>query len=223
MFYDFAPMPEPEQPSVKAQPGRDLKQNSEEWFAYKLGKISGSRIAEMMAKGTDELTRKKYMAGLAAERMTGIPSRRKFKSKAMQHGNEFETEAREEYEFRNGVDVELVGFIDHPTIPWAGCSPDGLVGELGMAQIKCPNRETYILYVEDKKIPREYQLQMQWEIACCERDWNDFVIYEPDLPAKMRFFAIREHRNDDLIKKIEQSAIRLNEDINRLIERMGKL
>jgi putative phage-type endonuclease len=136
------------------------------------------------------------MAALIAERLTGVPAD-SYTNAAMQWGTEKEPEARAVYEFMHGVTVEQIGFVDHPTIDMAGCSPDGLVGVDGLVEIKCPNTATHIDTLLGQKIPQKYEYQMQFQMACTGRKWCDFVSFDPRMPGDMQFFVKRLSRLED--------------------------
>lgn len=185
-----------------------MEQRSQEWFAARLGKVTASRIGDLMAKTKSgyAASRANYMAELLVERLTGEP-REGFQSAAMAWGTDTEPMARSAYTFHTDASVEQVGFVDHPTVPQSGASPDGLVDERGMVEIKCPNTATHIDTLLGAGIQRKYLLQMQWQMACTGRVWCDFVSFDPRLPEEMRLHVTRVERDDDLVAEIE-SAVR---------------
>lgn len=185
-----------------------MEQRSQEWFAARLGKVTASRIGDLMAKTKSgyAASRANYMAELLVERLTGEP-REGFQSAAMAWGTDTEPMARSAYTFHTDASVEQVGFVDHPTVPQSGASPDGLVDERGMVEIKCPNTATHIDTLLGASIQRKYLLQMQWQMACTGRVWCDFVSFDPRLPEEMRLHVTRVERDDDLVAEIE-SAVR---------------
>ncbi len=170
----------------------DIIQGSPEWFQIRCGKLTASRMADATAKTKTGwgAGRKNLMAQLVAERLTGTVAE-SYSNAAMQWGTDTEPEARAAYEFYQGVDVVEIGFIDHPSIPMTGCSPDGLVGDDGMVEIKCPNTATHIDTLLKGTIPSKYVKQMQWQMACAGRDWCDFVSYDPRMPEEMKLFVSR--------------------------------
>jgi hypothetical protein len=129
------------------------------------------------------------MAELLIERLTGRAADG-FVSAAMQWGKDTEEDARHAYEFWKGVTVETVGFVPHPTIAMAGCSPDGLVGGNRLVEFKCPNTATHIDYLLTGQISKAYQLQMDWQMICTGREGCDFVSFDPRLPEGMKFFVL---------------------------------
>jgi putative phage-type endonuclease len=193
-----------------------MEQRSPEWFAARLGKITSSRISDMLAGGKG-LTKARYAAQLAAERMTGKPARESFKNAAMDHGTQFEPMARMQYEIRNGVMIEPCGFIDHPLLPRCGCSPDGLVGSDGIVEIKCPDTHTFINYKLSGEIPTDYKLQMTWQLACTQRQWADFVVFDPDLPEEDGFLCIRFTPSEESKATLQQSALAFDVEVQLLI------
>ncbi len=181
-----------------------IVQGSDEWKALRLGKVTASRVADIVAKTKSgySTSRANYAAQLIAERLTGTPAET-FTNAAMQHGTETEPEARAAYEFYQGVTVEEVAFIPHPQIDQAGCSPDGLVGEAGLVEIKCPNTATHLDTLIGQTVPAKYETQMQFQMACTGRSYCDFVSYDPRMPENMRLFIKRVPRDDKRIKELE--------------------
>jgi putative phage-type endonuclease len=185
-----------------------IVQGSSEWFAVRLGKVTASRVADVVAtvkSGGYGASRSSYMAELIAERLIGQPAE-KFTNGAMTWGTEKEPEARNLYEFRTGNEVQEIGFVPHPTIADSGCSPDGLVGEDGLVEIKAPNTSTHIETLLSGKIPEKYVKQMLWQMACTGRQWCDFASFDPRLPVEMRLFVSRVHRDQGAIDILEKEV-----------------
>jgi hypothetical protein len=183
-------------------------QRTPEWHADRLGKLTGSHIDEAtakLAKGGWGVSRANYKANLVNERLTGVPTEYPV-TKAMQDGIDREGDAITVYEFERNVVVELVGFIPHPRIPLAGCSPDGLVGENGIVSIKCPMPATHQATLKGASINGGYIKQFQWELACTGRQWCDFVSYQPLMPTDLQIDIRRVQRDDKLIEKLEEEA-----------------
>lgn len=182
-------------------------QRSEEWHAHRCGRVTASRIGDLMAttKSGPSASRKNYMAELVAERLTGTTAGG-FTNAAMQWGTDQEPAARAAYEFMHDATVDGVGFVDHPAMPMAGCSPDGLVGADGMVEIKCPNTATHLDTLLSGAIDGKYQKQMQFQMACAGRQWCDFVSYDPRLPPEMQLWVHRVHRDDAAIAEIVQAV-----------------
>lgn len=184
-----------------------MQQGSPEWFAARCGKVTASRISDIIAKTKTgpSASRKNYMAQLVAERLTGIVEEG-FTNAAMLHGTETEPLARAEYEIITGEMVDQVGFIDHPEIELSGASPDGLVSSDGMIEIKCPNTATHIEYFVSDVVPAKYKPQMTWQLACAKRQWVDFVSYDPRMPKRMQLFVKRFSPTYDEILSIENEV-----------------
>lgn len=180
------------------------EQGTEQWHLDRLGKVTASRIADVMMKQTTA-GYQNYRAQLICERLTGDPTET-FTSAAMQHGTDTEPQARAFYEMQTGLDVAQVGFVPHPTLAMSGASPDGQVGDDGLVEIKCPQPAKHIATLTGAEIDRKYLLQMQWQMACTGREWCDFVSFCPSLPFEMQMFCQRVERDEDLIGKITEAV-----------------
>lgn len=198
------------------------EQRTDEWFAARIGKVTASKVADVVAKvksGAYSASRDSYMAQLVIERITGKPT--EFNASAsMQWGTEQEPFARAAYEAATGVMVDEVGFIIHPSIPDAGASPDGLVGTDGLVEIKCPNTATHIETLIDAVVPAKYIAQMQWQMACTGRKWCDFVSFDSRMPAKAQLWIKRVERDDVLINTMEAEVSKF---LGELHVKVGKL
>lgn len=177
-----------------------MEQRTDDWFFARLGKVTASRIADVMMKPTTAGFQN-YRAQLVCERLTGTPTE-DFTSAAMQHGTDTEPQARAFYELETGLEVEEVGFIPHPKLEMSGASPDGQVGEDGLVEIKCPQPATHIKTLTGANIDRKYLLQMQWQMICTEREWCDFVSFCPSLPFEMQMHRERVEYNAELAAEI---------------------
>lgn len=131
----------------------------------------------------------------------------------MQRGNDLELEARNWYQLETGEIVEQISFIDHPNIDDAGASPDGLVGNEGLIEIKCPNTATHIETLRSKKPSDRYYKQMQWQMACTGRKWCDFVSFDNRLPDNLAYFCVRIDRNEEAIAEIEAEVNKFLEEL----------
>ena len=182
----------------------DREQGSPEWFQVRLGKVTASRVSDVIAKTKSgwSASRANYLAQLVAERLTGQPQE-SYTNAAMQWGTDNEPLARAAYEFRTDATVTPAWFIDHPNIPMTGASPDGLIGNVGLVEIKCPNTSTHIETLLGKTIPSKYETQMQWQMACTGVQWCDFVSFDPRMPEAMRLFVCRLPRDDKRIAELE--------------------
>lgn len=200
------------------------EQGSPEWHERRRGKVTASRIADMLSKTKTGwgAGRADYRSQLVAERLTGIIAD-SYTNEAMEWGTANEAEARNAYAFYGNVDVVQVDFIDHPTIPMSGASPDGLVGEHGLVEIKCPNTATHIKTLLGGMIPGKYQLQMLWQMACTGRQWCDFVSYDPRMPDDMRLFVQRIARDDGQIAEIAEEVVTFLKEVDATVEQLTAL
>ena len=186
-----------------------MEQQTEEWFAARAGKVTASRVVDLMAKTKSgySASRDNYLAQLIVERFTGGKAE-SFTSAAMQWGNEQEPFARAAYEVRKGVFVDEVGFVPHPSIKDAGASPDGLVGDDGLVEIKCPNTATMIDTLINGTVPNKYYVQMQMQMACTERQWCDYAVFDPRMPESAQLFVKRIDRDIKFIAEMESEIIK---------------
>jgi putative phage-type endonuclease len=201
-----------------------MEQQTEEWFSARLGKVTASRVADVIAKTKTgySASRDNYMAQLICERLTGQQGE-SFTNAAMQHGTETEPLARSAYENKRSLLVKEVGFINHPRIEMSGASPDGLVADDGLVEIKCPNTATHIDTLLSQKVPTKYITQMQWQMLCCQRKWCDFVSFDNRLPENLQLF-IQEVEFDPeycamLEKEVSQFLAELDSKVAKLKEK----
>jgi putative phage-type endonuclease len=184
-----------------------VEQRTDDWFAARVGKVTASRVADVVAKTKSgySTSRENYMAQLVCERLTGKPAE-SFTNSAMQWGTDTEPLARAAYEAHMDVLVDEVGFINHPAIVNSGASPDGLVGFDGLIEIKCPNTATHIDTLLNQAVPKKYADQIFWQMACTNRDWCDFVSYDPRLPPDLQLFIKRIPRDNQYIRLLESEV-----------------
>jgi len=180
-----------------------MDQRTDDWFAARLGKVTASRVADVIAKTKSgySASRENYMAQLIVERLTGKLTE-SFSNAAMEWGTEQEPHARAAYSARTGELVEEVGFLCHPVIEGAGASPDGVVGD-GLIEIKCPNTATMLEWILTRTIPARYMAQMQFQMACTGAKWCDFVAYDSRLPEHLQLLIIRVPPDETRIAEIE--------------------
>ena len=185
-----------------------IEQLSPEWFAARLGKVTASRISDVVAKTKTGwgASRVNYMAELIAEILTGVKYEG-YTNAAMQYGIDTEPQARDAYAFYSDVEVEPVGFILHPTISESGASPDGLIGSDGLVEIKCPNTSTHIETLLTGTIDKKYILQMQWQMVCTGRLWCDFCSFDVRMPVGMQVFISRVHCDPECIELLEKEVL----------------
>jgi len=202
-----------------------LVQGSEQWFAARLGKVTASRVADIIAetKSGWGASRGNYLAELVAERLTGRTAD-SYTNAAMQWGVETEPEARKAYEFYRDVEVEQVGFVDHPTVEMSGASPDGLIGEYGLVEIKCPQTKGHIdTLLGSGVIKKAYHTQVMWQMACTGRQWCDFVSYDPRLPETIRLHVKRIDRRDFLIETLEKQVVAFLAEVQATVDKLLKI
>ena len=183
-------------------------QGTPEWLAARTGRVTASRMSAIMAKGRNgapSTTRAACMGELIAEYLTG-KSGNTYTNADMQRGTDLEPEARAAYEIHTGRMVSEVGLVLHPKNDRFGASPDGVVGDDGLLEIKCPRTHVHISYMLAGKPPAEYLPQMAWQAACCERQWVDFASYDPTMPDRMRLFVVRYTPPREYIAELEAEA-----------------
>jgi len=200
-----------------------MEQRTDDWFAARLGKVTASRVADVIAKTKTGYGagRANYAADLVVERLTGQKAS-SFTNAAMEWGTEQEPNAKAAYAAKTGILVEDVGFIDHPTVAMSGASPDGFAEE-GLVEIKCPNTATHLEYIFDGKPPQKYITQMQWQMACAGKPWCDFVSYDPRLPERLQLLVVRVPRDDDYIKMLEQEVITFLQELDDKLNKLEKV
>jgi len=198
-----------------------IPQGSPEWLAARAGKVTASRISDVMAAKTTAAYRD-YRAQIVAEILTGQPQESGFTNAAMQWGTEQEKFARAEYELACDWTVDEIGIVLHPTIERGAASPDGLVSTNGLVEIKCPKTATHLQTLIDKKQPRQYENQMLWQMACTGREWCDFVSYDPRLPDDLQLFVHRFDRDEKRIEEIEEAVKQFLNEANEMIDNIRK-
>lgn len=208
-------------------------QGEDSWLHARRGIITASRLADVLnynqptaaqkkeghAKGKESQKRADYRIELIAERLTG-KSEERFVSYDMKWGTKYEPEARSAYEMAVDQFLDRVGFVLHPTMGFAGASPDGLSGKDGGAEFKCPKSTTHLEWMLAGVVPEEYIPQMMWEMACCERKWMDFVSFDPRMPEELQLFIIRLPRDDAKIAEMEAEVKKFEGEI---VEQLTKL
>jgi len=200
-----------------------MEQRTEEWFAARAGKVTASRVADVIAKTKTgySASRANYLADLVVERLTGKPAAT-FSNAAMEWGVEQEPAARAAYSAKTGILVEEVGFIDHPTVAMSGASPDGFAEE-GLVEVKCPNTSTMLEYILDGKPPQKYVTQMQWQMACTNRPWCDFVSFDPRLPERLQLLVVRVPRDDEYIAMLETEVTKFLAELDDKLNQLEKV
>ncbi|EDR7911226.1 YqaJ viral recombinase family protein [Salmonella enterica subsp. enterica] len=197
-----------------------MEQRSPEWFAARCGKVTASRLYDVMArtKSGYAASRQNYMAELICQRLTGKPEEG-FTNAAMMRGTELEPVAREMYAL-NEFDAVIseVGLIDHPTIAGFAASPDGLVNDDGLIEIKCPNTWTHLQTLKTGTPKRQYLLQMHAQMMCTGRKWCDFVSFDDRLPPELAYFKTRINFDEVLAAEIEQEVVKFLAELETEIQ-----
>ncbi len=198
-----------------------IEQGTVEWLELRKGKVTASRVADIMAKTktSTSTSRGNYLIELALQRVTG-KIQESFINDAMQWGMDQESSARVAYEVKTNNFVDKIAFFDHPSIHNFGCSPDGLVGDDGLVEIKCPNSATHWGYLKDGKAPAKYIMQIQTQLACTCRAWCDFVSYDPRMPERSQLLIVRVMRDDELIKTIETEVKKFLDEVETEVKLM---
>ena len=197
-------------------------QGSLEWLSERAGKVTASMVSAVLAK-PETAGYRDYQAQLVAEILTGKPQGSDYTNAAMQFGTEMEPLARSAYEAETGFSVDEVGFCQHPTIERAGASPDGLVGDSGLVEIKCPKVATHLAYLIAGVVPATYKNQMMWQMACSGRDWCDFASFRPDLPEHLQLFIVRFKRDPERIKELETAVVAFLDSVDKMINQLKKV
>lgn len=201
-----------------------VEQRTEEWFAARLGKVTASKVSDVIAKTKTSYgaTRDNYMTQLICERLSGERAEF-FVNNAMQFGIDTEPLARSAYEYSANIMVEEVGFIPHPKIEQSGASPDGLVGQFGMLEIKCPETKTHIETLLTETVPNKYITQMQWQMACAQRQWCDYVSFDPRIRADLQLFVKRVEFDATYVAMLEEEVIKFLKELDIKVNKLNNL
>ena len=201
-----------------------MEQRSEEWFATRCGKVTASKVADILAtiKSGVSASRQNYLIELAIQRVTGVvePS---YTNAAMQWGVDTENQARAAYEVKTNNFVDQIGFVDHSEIANFGCSPDGLIDDAGLVEIKCPNSSTHWEYFKSREVPRKYMIQIQTQLSVTDREWCDFVSFDPRMPERKQLLIIRVPRDVNMIHKIESNVKKFLIEVESEVKLMRSL
>ena len=206
-------------------PNKELIQGSDEWFAARTGKITASRLGDIMRKTKwgESTYKAKVRLELAIERITGKSASSVTMNQAMRDGVEREPDARTLFEAITGKEVALCGSFDHPEIVNTSASPDGLIrGEDAVLEIKCPTHITHAKNLLSEKMPRNYEYQVQWQIACTESEYAYFASYHPDFPPELRLKWVKVMRGNMLILDIEDAVRQFDIEVEDLIIKLKK-
>ena len=193
-----------------------MEQRTEEWYNIRLGKVTASCLDNVIA-AKSSAAYQNYLSKLVAERLTGEMDEMPI-NQAMQRGIDLEDEAKFVYFLKTGNEVVDTGFVQHPSIGNTGASPDGLIGDDGLIEIKCPNTSTHIKTLKTGTPSLTYMRQMQWQMRCTDRQWCDFVSYDNRLPTPMDLFIKRIYRDESLIEEIETAVISFLNEVDETVK-----
>lgn len=201
-----------------------MEQRTDEWFQARLGKVTASKISDVLAKirTGEAAVRRNYKMQLATERLTGQKTD-SYINQAMQDGIDREDTAREIFEIVRDIKVEQVGFIDHPTIKMAGASPDGLLPDGGVLEIKCPIETTHTTNLLERVLPSRYVSQVQWQMACTGAEYANFVSYNPNFEPKLQLMYIHVERDNDYIAMLEEEVTTFLTEVDDVINQLREL
>ena len=201
-----------------------MEQRTEEWFAARLGKVTASKMNDVLAKikSGEAAMRKNYKMQLATERLTGKQTDF-YMNQAMQDGIDREDTARQIYEIVRDIKVEQVGFIDHPVIEMAGASPDGLLPDNGILEIKCTIETTHTTNLLERVLPSRYQAQVQWQMACCNANYANFVSYNPNFEPKLQLIYVEVERDEDYIAMLEEEVNTFITEVDDIVNQLREL
>jgi len=184
-----------------------VEQGTDAWHQLRLGKVTASRVADILAKTKTgpSASRQNYLIELAIQRTTGIIEL-SYTNSAMEWGTQTEPQARVAYEVKSGNFVDQIAFVDHPTIDGFGCSPDGLLGDKGLIEIKCRNSANHWETIKLDEVPKKYWIQMQAQLSCTGKEWNDYVSFDPRMPERSQLYIKRVFRDEEFILEMESEV-----------------
>lgn len=191
-----------------------VSQGTPEWHQLRCGCPTASRFADILSKGrgsAESVTRRKYLLSVVAERLSNEVAET-YSNPHMERGKAFEAEARDLYSFRTGNDVREVAFIRNTQIG-AGASPDGLIGDDGMLEIKTRLPELHLELVLSGGLPPEHKAQVQGQLMVSGRKWVDYVSYWPKLPL----YIVRVERDEEFISLLRANIKVFNEDVEAMV------
>jgi putative phage-type endonuclease len=203
-----------------------IQQGTLEWHQLRLGKVTASRVADILAKTKTgpSASRGNYLIELALQRVTKTIEE-SYTNAAMEWGTQTEPQARVAYEVKTGNFVDQIAFVNHPTIAGFGCSPDGLVGDSGLIEIKCPNSATHWSYIKSNEPPNKYFIQMQAQMAVTGAKWCDFVSFDPRMPERSQLLIVSVPRDPEFIlfmeTEIKQFLSEVEVEVNLMEKRNG--
>jgi len=195
----------------------DIDQSSDEWLDLRMGFVTASRFKDVMAKGAGK-TRKSYMIEIASEIITG-QREEKFNSSHMEWGTETEPQARAMYELETGHSVDEIAFAHFDDVK-IGCSPDGLVGDDGLVEFKCPKTTTQIETYLSGKMPTGHKAQVQGQLWVMDRQWCDFISFDPRINGVSGYFMQRIERDDEYMEQLGIECDKFIKELNEMIDKL---
>jgi len=200
-----------------------IQQGTPEWHQLRLGKVTASRVADILAKTKSgaSASRGNYLIELALQRVTKTIEE-SYSNSYMEWGTATEPQARVAYEVKTGNFVDQVPFVDHPTIAGFGCSPDGLVGTDALIEIKCPSSATHWSYIKANEPPQKYFIQMQAQMAVTGAKWCDFVSFDPRMPERSQLLIVNVPRDPEFILYMEAEIKQFLSEVDKEVQLMEK-
>jgi putative phage-type endonuclease len=202
-----------------------MEQGTREWLQLRAGKLTGSRFADLMAvtKSGPSASRANLLVQVALERLTGEPEET-YQNEAMRRGTELEPLARGAYEAETGELVELAAFVLHPSLPYVGVSPDGLIGPDGLIEIKCPaSQAKHLSALRGGSHAKEYAWQVQGQLWVTGRKWCDVVSYDPRYPEGLQLAITRVMRDEIAIRNLADACEKAEAEITQIGEELTQL
>lgn len=206
---------------MQAQPHIDEVQGTAGWHNARLGKVTASRINDVLSwtKKGESVARARYREELARQRVYGIATQIPV-NHHMERGITLEPVARRNYELKTNRLVTEVGFYEHPLIAMSGASPDGVVEDDGIIEIKCPTEANHLATIVNGEVPIRYFGQIQWQLACTNRLWCDFVSFSLDVPDELQLFVTRVYRSESWIEETEEKVVDFLAEVYELVKQM---
>ena len=204
---------------------KELIQGSESWYKARMGKVTASKLSDLMRKTKygESTYKTRLRMELAIERLTGKSASPNFMNQAMQDGVDREPDARKLFEAITGKDVALCGSFDHPDVVNTSASPDGLIrGEDAVLELKCPTHVTHAKNLLSETMPKNYEYQVQWQIACTESEYAYFASYHPDFPKELRLKWVKVLRDNIMILDLEDAVKKFDVEVEELILKLKK-
>lgn len=197
-------------------------QDSADWMLARCGKFTASRASDLMArtKSGPSASRRNLLALLAVERLTGQPVEG-CQNDAMRRGTELEAEARDAYSFATGNAVEEAGFVECSDLPNTGCSPDGLIGDDGLLEIKCPaSMAKHLDALRSGAHADEYRWQLQHQLMVTGREWVDASSYDPRFPDHLQLATVRVRRDESAITELREAILAADAEVEAIVREL---